>query len=605
MPNNDKLDELLRRHAVAGDIATPTETTNEIPNLETVKPPTFKPSDPIQNISTAVQQDEIDYGDDDATAETKAEDDARRKEREEMYAKAKAQTEQIPNAFQPPDEKDEAYNREAVGFQSEKLAIVAQMVNRVVAKYHIISGGIPDVRELGDGRVVQKMHIMGDLIDIYHNNGEVITPEFEALILDNWVMPNGKTASEELKENGSLDQSQTQPAVNSNDGVDTVKPAAPLQVNVNVQPNTPVTINVDENMTANIENVKEIDVVVKEVTTLEMEKSVIVNNSDAAGVITLYDAGINDQPVTLPRSAYRCTMSSINWFDYVKLTSAPSSGNLADNELRKWSIIYKHMKNVSIGKFNSFTDFLQKTKYADRELLMWALLVATGEPQEDIVITCGNPDCAKDNSFKYTPSSIIHFDESLLPKYYHAIHDASIGDEAVKLWNEKANTKKLYTLPVTGITIELEDPSVYDYIYTKLPLINSLYKRYRPDGNFGDDRNIGGDDMVEFQLLLSMALSISAVIIHKEGVDYRYDKWERIEEIITNSLDNTDSGVLIKLTQVVSEKNECFAFYLENIVCPHCGRVSHRVPIHDISDTLLSQLSQRLTNIDINLIDME
>ena len=111
--------------------------------------------------------------------------------------------------------------------------------------------------------------------------------------------------------------------------------------------------------------------------------------------------------------------------------------------------------------------------------------------------------------------------------------------------------------------------------------------------------------MVEFQLLLSMALSISAIIIHKNGKDYRYDKWERIEEIITSSLDNTDSGVLIRLTQVVAEKNECFSFYLEDIVCPHCGRVSKRIPIRDISETLLSQLSQRLNNIDINLTDTE
>ena len=479
------------------------------------------------------------------------------------------------------------------------------MVNRVVAKYHIISGGIPDVRDLPDGGVVQKMHIMGDLIDIYHNSGEKITPEFENLILSNWILPNGKTAKEELAEKGTIGDVTPVAEAEHETALSDGKDKSPLQVNVNVQPNTPVTINVDESITANIENVKSIDVLVKEVTTLEMEKSVIVNNSDEEGVITLYDAGINDQPVTLPRSAYRCVMSAINWFDFIKITSAPTSGNLADNELRKWSVLYKHIKNVSIGKFNSFADFLQKTKYADRELLMWALLVATAEPEEDIVITCGNPDCGKDNTFKYSPSKIIHFDEELLPKYYHAVHDAAIGQEAMKLWNDKSNSKKIYKLPSTGITVELEDPTVYDYIYNKLPLINSLYKRYRPNQEFGDERNLNSDDLVEFQLLLSMALSISAVIIHKNGTDYRYDKWDRIEEIITKSLDNTDSAVLIKLTQLVSEKNECFAFYIEDVVCPHCGRRSQRVPIRDISDTLLSQLSQRLNNIDINLTDME
>jgi len=607
MPNIDKLDELLRRHAVAaGNIKTPdTETTSEPTPMEKVDPPTFEPHIPAPypiepNISTEVETDEIDYGDDDLENELKAEDDARLKERETMYANAKKNT--LPDAFQAPDEKDENYNREAIGFQSEKLAIVAQMVNRVVAKYHIISGSIPDVRELPGGGNVQKMHIMGDLIDIYHNSGEIITPEFEDKILSNWILPNGKTAKEELAENGSIGTSSQTPQTPP----ETVPAdiSAPLQINVDVQPNTPVTINVDDSITANIDKVREIDVVVKEVTNLDMEKVVIVNNSDEPGVITQYDPGINDQPVTLPRSAYRCTISGINWFDFIKLTSAPSSGNLADNELRKWSIIYKHLKNASIGSFKDFTDFLQKTKYADRELLMWALLVATADPEEDIVITCGNEDCGKDNTFKYSPAKIIHFDESLLPKWYKSVHAASVGAEALQLWNEKSNTRKLYTLPTTGITVELEDPSVYDYIYTKFPIINNLYQRYRPGETFGSGR-VDGDDMVEFQLLLSMALSISAIIIHKNGKDYRYDKWERIEEIITSSLDNTDSGVLIRLTQVVAEKNECFSFYLEDIVCPHCGRVSKRIPIRDISETLLSQLSQRLNNIDINLTDME
>ena len=591
---NDKLDELLRRHAVADDIKTP--QTND-----------FKETPIEPTISTEPQTDEldpssdIDYGDDDLANEIKAEEDARQKEREALYEAANKNN--IPNAFQAPDEKDEQYNREAIGFQSEKLAVVAQMVNRVVAKHHIISGEIPDVRTLPGGRVVQKMHIMGDLIDIYHNSGEKITPEFEDIILSNWVLPNGKTAKEEIAEKGSIGESanQQQQTVTS-----TVAQSAPLQINVDVKPNTPVTINVDDSITANIDNVKEIDVLVKEVTTLEMEKSVIVNNSDEPGVIAQYDPGINDQPVTLPRSAYRCAEGAINWFDFVKLTSSPSSGNMADNELRKWSIIYKHMKDVSIGKFKDFNDFLQKTKYADRELLMWALLVATADPEEDIVITCGNEDCGQDNTFKYSPSKIIHFDESLLPKYYKAVHDASVGPEAVNLWNEKSNTRKLYTLPSKRVTVELEDPSVYDYIYKKLPIINSLYQRYRPGHNFGDNpRELQSEDMVEFQLLLSMALSISAVIIHKDGKDYRFDKWERIEEVITTALDNTDSGVLIKLTQVVAEKNECFAFYLEDLTCPHCGRHSARIPIHDISETLLSQLSQRLNNIDINLTDTE
>jgi hypothetical protein len=143
--------------------------------------------------------------------------------------------------------------------------------------------------------------------------------------------------------------------------------------------------------------------------------------------------------------------------------------------------------------------------------------------------------------------------------------------------------------------------------------MNDLYKRYKPTGDMTADMKRHAeetgeagfdDDMMEFQVMLSMMLTISAIIIHKDGTDYRYDKWDRIEEIITTSLDTVDSGVLIKLAQVVSEKSNCFSFYIEDFVCPHCGRREPRVPITDISSTLLSQLSRRLTNIEINLNEM-
>ena len=618
MPN-DKLDDLLRRHAASGDIITPDDNIDShekghVVDKESitpapVDPPILKPrefepylTDPDE-VSTDVETDEldplydIDYGDNDEEEDLKAEEDAIRREREEMYAKAKK--EHIPNAFQPPDEKDMNYNAEAIGFQSEKLAIVAQMVNRVVAKYHIISGEIPDVRELPDGRTVQKMHIMGELIDLYHNNGETVTPEFESLILNNWVLPNGRTAGEEIREKGFVgDVAPTHAeTVNNNTPVQEIA----SEININVEPNTPVTVNVDDTIVSNLNKSRTINVNVREISTEDLQKRVIVNNSAEMGVIKPHETGINDQLLTLPRSAYRCVVSSINWFDFIKLTLTPKSASIADTELRKWSIIYKHIRNISIGEFESFTDFMKKTKYADRELLMWALLVATADPEEDIALRCGNSDCAKITSHKYRPASLIHYDDKLLPKHYMDYVNAS-GQSAIDLWKQNADNHTLYTLPSTGITVELRDPTVYEQIYEKIPQMDALYKRYKPDGKLEDGID---DNEYEFQMMLGMMLSISAVIIHKDGKDYRYDKWERIEEVITTALDNTDSAVLIKLTQVISERNQCFSFYIENVTCPHCGRLEERVPIDDISETLLSQLSRRLTNIEINLNDME
>lgn len=614
MANLDKLDALLAAHGANG-VKTPEDTVVVADDA----PMVAANDEPISNepITTSVQVDPIDddinYGDDDADNEYEAQRQREEAEREAQYSEMKAN--EVKSGFMPPDEKNEAYNREAVGFQTEKLAMVSAMVNRVIAKYHLIEGGIPEVYESQDGKIHwERMNIMGELIDIYHTTGEVITPEFENMVLSHWLLPDGTFANNVIAAGGKVgDHSTTQTEENQT----AVAPVDdPMHIDINVQGDTPVTVNIDETFAKTVGESKEIEVLVKRTTTFEMDAAEIVNNSPEAGVIKPYNSGINDQPITLPRSAYRAVATAINWFDFIKLTSAPTSGNIADAELRKWSIIYKHIKNVSIGEFTDFNDFLKKTKYADRELLMWAILVATSDPEEDISLICGNPDCGEPgpegeiikqpNTFKYQPAKLIHFDENLLPDYYNDIHKASVGPEAIDLWNSAACKLRLYKLPETGIIVELEDPSVYDYIYSKIPITTALYERYRPNSQLNSESNLEGDDLIEFQLLLQMALSISAVYVTGEdGKTYKYTKWEKIEEVITKMLSNSDSGTLIKLVQVIAEQNECFAFYLEDIRCPKCGRLDKRVPIKDISETLLSQLSLRLSNINIKLTDMQ
>ena len=121
---------------------------------------------------------------------------------------------------------------------------------------------------------------------------------------------------------------------------------------------------------------------------------------------------------------------------------------------------------------------------------------------------------------------------------------------------------------------------------------------------FSDEKEIDQDKYAEFQIMSSMALAITSMNITKDGKMYRYTNWEDIERIITTSLDSSDSGLLIRLIEKTIGTTP-MTFYLENIKCPYCGKVYEKFPIADISDSLLFQLSQRLSNTAINLIDME
>lgn len=599
--NRDPLDEILAKHAAASGTSSTNSTYDDTQDL-------------VNDIN--YKGEEINYGDndlaDEIAAEEAADEEARRIAASDMMSKIDEKNARKP--FMPPDEKDMTYHDEAIGFQSEKISIVSGMVNKVVAKYRLVSGGIPDM-PVPELNVMGRMAVMGELVDIYHNSGEKITAEFEDTILKNWIMPDNTLAINNINDAGvvvdktimntaSTEQTQSTETLQKYDvKLTQEKPV----ININVEPNTPVTINVDESIIPDITKSNQIDIHVREVSEQELLKTTIVENSNQEGIINVYDSGINDVPLTLPLSGYRCVMRPINWFDFIKLT-APTSQNGSDNELKKWSVIYEHMKNPSIGEFENFEDFMKKTKYQDRELLMWGLLVATADDEETLSITCGNPKCKHQIKVKYSPRTIVHVDEENIPEWYNASHDAAVGHDAYKIWESVNGKRKRYRLPNTGIIAEINEPSAYEFVTKKLPLIQELYQRYRPEGNM-TDLDPRDPSMAEFDYLSTNALFVSALTIvrneqngHKE---YRFTNWEDIEKIITTALDAGDSGILLKIIEQSRNNVSPISFRVEDINCPMCGKHEEYIPINDIGNSLLFQVSRRLSNTEINLIEMD
>ena len=596
--SNDPLMDLINKHKAAmGETDTPSEPV-------------------VTNSTPQIPDDDI-YGENDQQKEIEAEDAAREAARAAAAAEQKAVADaakEKTDVFMPPDEKDMRYHEEAVGFQTEKLSIVTTMINKVVAKYRLISGGIPtEMAKDNTGRVIlDQIAVKGELCELYEQNGEVITPEFENIILENWIMPDGTLAADNIV-NGVVVDSTLQPQVPgvdntgvkpSNEPVEEEKKEEPTPtINITVEKNTPVTVNVDESVTANMSSSRVVDILVKEVSEKELKMANIIENSNIKGIISKYDSGINDVPLTLPLSGYRCVMRSINWWDFIKLT-APSSNSPVDNELKKWSVLYDHMKNVSIGEFTDLEDFMKKTKYQDRELLMWGLLVATADDEELLEFKCQNPKCGKNIRIKYRPRNIQHVEEDKIPKWWTAAHDAAPGADAVKVWEEASGLRKRYQLPNTGIIVEINEPSAYDFVTNKLPLIEELLKRYRPDGNMA---SIDPNDptMAEFDYLSANALFVSAMTIVRDDKEYRFTDWSSIEEIITTGLNAEDSGILLKIIDKARNNVSPITFRVNDIACSACKQHYDYMPIPDIGGTLLFQVSQRLSNTQINLTEMD
>ena len=574
----DPLDALIKKHAQAQN-SDDTETLTETPTETSDVTPTRD----ILPTETHIDSVDVDYGENDLVEEIELSEKEEAVERERKRQEAILLKASTPADIVPPNEMDPSYQMEAVGFQAEVLAVVTTMVNKVISKHKLFNGCIPTEEGI-------RQRVMGDLISIYHMTGDVITPEFEQTILDNWV---------------GADVTQTNDNKQSVDNEVVVdKPETPV-ININVEKGNPVTINVDESIIAKTSTTNELNIIVKEVSEKEIKAAMIIENSDVDGVITPYDPGICDIPITLPLSAYRCVLRPINWFDSIKLNT-PMSNNPSDNERKKWSVIYNHIKNTSIDKFDSFDDFMKKTKYNDKELLLWALLVATSEEQEEILFNCVNNNCRREIKMKYSPRALVRLNEKNIPKHYQKTHNAAIGKEATDHFNEISSIRKKYQLPTTGIIVELNEPTAHDFVNIKLPLIRELYSRYRPDDvELKGMANTDDPTLAEFFYLMSNAMIISAMSVIKDGKEYRFTDWEDIELIVTESLDTVDSGVLLKLVTKVKDNISPVSFALSNVVCPYCHHYEEELPVTDIGSTLLFQVSRRLMNTNINLIEMD
>lgn len=603
----DPLDDIFDRiSSQSANIVTPNQ-----PPKEDFKDTLAKQSNDIRKVEPPVP--EVNYGDDDLDAEIAAAEAVEKQQKQERIEKAAQIHEENKGSAMPPQHLDMNEIANQLGFQAETIAIVGKMAEEVVKHNKLPSGGIPvedeSILDENGNPIPIRLRAMGELVEEYQNHGEVITKKFEDIVLDNWVMEDGTPARAYI-----LNRDNPTPVEEKKVEEEEVKEEAPKEPSINVNvynsENTPVTVNIDGKMVEDIKKERVIDVYVKEVSEKELRASKVIENCKIENIIKPYDPGLSDVPVTLPVSGYRAVLRPMGWFELVTYVQ-PTARTAADAILKQWSIIYKHIKWTSIGEFESFEDFLDKTKYVDQEFLMWAILVSTASEKETITIGCGDKDCENTHTMSYNPRSIIKIDEKNVPSYYKAVDNAAPGQEAIEVYQNKAVTHRMFRLPKSKILVEFDSPSVSEFINVKYARMRTVFENYYPEDNFDkvlpqlmEMLNSGKITDTEFALKIAAAIGISAVSLHVNGTDYRYTEWPSIERVLMESLDYEDSYLLF--TQLFPEYaifKSPVSFILDGFKCEKCGRDNTNLPITSIAGQLLFSLSQRYENTKINLID--
>lgn len=564
---------------------------------------------------SAVNTIEDEYGDNDLNEEIAAQEAKEQREREIAIQQKKEEEEaERRNKTKVPEYKNPQEMGEAIGFQTDKIAMINRMTQMVLKKYFIKEGEIPESYPAeGAGEHLTRLQCLGELTALYESEGAYITPKFEEIILNNWKMNNGQFAKQWVEENTAVDENGEIILQKKAEDTSVSETSQNAKVPSNEPPTinifTPddvssVTVNIDEEALGEMNFSNKVNVNVIKVSTEDMfAGKKIIENSDKPGIIREFTSSSVDVQCTLPASGYRCTMTGINWFDALQLADVAGK-NIQDREIEQWSMFYKHMKNVSIGEFDDFEDFLKKTKYVDGSVIMWALLTATTGDEEEFGHTCTNQKCKKDFVVKYNPHSVAHINEENITDEYFRASKASPGEEALKVFHEMGGHTIFYTLPDSGAIIELTQPSAYDMINKKLKTQDMLNKQMEEE--YKNSANPQEYEGAKLQYYMGINQFITSIIIpgpDKDATPYKYTTWDDIVKIL-NKLSWKDSNMLSPLMSALAKKFQSpIDMYIENVNCPHCGKHIERLFVTNIQSQLLFSASRRYQNTEINLIE--
>ena len=331
-----------------------------------------------------------------------------------------------------------------------------------------------------------------------------------------------------------------------------------------------------------------IEVEDKELDTIEIERP--DDGTPFMQAVDAYKLSVSKAPMTFPASGFKADMTGLSWGEFSDITMDISEDSddyiNFDKIYKKLSVIYNNMKNISIGAFKSFEEFLKHFAYVDVQLATYGLLISTQPEEDTITLVCNKEGCKKRFNFTYIPRSIINF-ESANSEMLEQINNINTVAPEGRLALAKAsrvNKFKRVKLPTSGYLVDLGFASCYDYLYGIL----SLIKKYR-------DMDIPEED--SRWELTGMLQGVRGIYIRKSNGRYLPATTpEDIIDVLNTAVPPED----IKILNAAYEQyiNQYYIeFRLQNVECPHCHTKTEKISITPDELVFLIHQRQRATQI--------
>lgn len=308
--------------------------------------------------------------------------------------------------------------------------------------------------------------------------------------------------------------------------------------------------------------------------------------------ITNSDNVLGSTTVPLVASRYRAKMRGLG---YGQLGDILLSGNepTFEQTYKRFSTIYNNIVETTIGKFESFEDFLKKTAYVDTNMLVYGLMVSTYPEIDSVSVTCGK--CGKTFEQKYFVRDLMDL-SSASNTYLKRLDDlmSCPPTDFEKFAEESPVRKRKYiVLPVSKYVAEIGIASAYDYLYQIISNITSEQFKSEHSDDINGFLKING-------LYLDAVRSISIPNPKKEKSLIKYSSFEDMLQILYR-LPMEDQQILNGLISQYAE-NYGYSFSIKNDKCPHCGNRSDRTEVN-LNELIFFKI-RRLMNTGIKVENM-
>ena len=257
-------------------------------------------------------------------------------------------------------------------------------------------------------------------------------------------------------------------------------------------------------------------------------------------------------------SGYLGKMGNCSVGEIMRLGRNIDSGRNLTSELERWSLLYDKMRYCSIGKFESFDDFLKNTAYTDYDNLQFALIVATFPADTTLQFTC--PQCKTPFNVTVKNRDLLRADlvDQNIADTVHDIVTADTFIERAKEVHENAlfnQVKRISVDDENSILLDLYVPSAYDAIHR---VYEQLTNPKKDEEEYDTYANLV--QMIKYAYILDMDED-------GESVYNRFDDVNDIFEIVSHFTEDE----IRRIGQFTENSYLRHQYYygIKDVVCPN------------------------------------